>query len=109
MKISFSFEKGRCAPTDSATSVNLKGGRNEIWFSGMAVTPNPCYKLTASFRVLGGEIEIHIDKTPPPGYCYQCLGMIEFKGIVSEVEAGEYKVKVFYDNKLIQEETITVQ
>ncbi len=108
MKISFSFEKGRCAPTDSSTTVDVKGGRNEIWFSGYAITPNPCYKLTASFRVVEGVIEIHIDKTPPPGYCYQCLGIIEFKGILSDVEEGEYKVKVFYDDKIIFDDNVSV-
>ena len=108
MKISFNIERGRCAPANSVSTVDVKGGRGEIWFSGVAITPNPCYRLTASFRAVGGEIEIHIDKTPPPGFCTQCIGMVEFRGVLSEVEAGDYKVKVFLDEKLIFEGNISV-
>jgi len=88
--------------------VDVKGGRNEIWFSGVAIVPNPCYKLTASFRVQEGVIEIHIDKTPPPGYCYQCVGLIEYRGILHEVPSGEYDVKVIYDNNIIYEGRVSV-
>ncbi len=109
MKISFNIERGRCAPANTTSSVDVKGGRGEIWFNGVAITPNPCYRLTASFRALpDGVIEIHIDKTPPPGLCHQCLGMVEFRGILSEVEGGDYKVKVFLDEKVIFEGNITV-
>ena len=109
MKLSFSSERGRCAPVNSTNSVDVKGGRNEIWFSGVAITPNPCYRLTASFRAKsGGTIEIHIDKTPPPGYCHQCIGIVEFRGVLSEVPEGEYTVIVYIDEKNVYEGKITV-
>lgn len=84
MKVQFSQEEGNCGGGEDKGRIWKEGER--IKFKGIAVTPNPCYRLSLTHYSTENRIELQITKQSTNQICIQCLARIPFEGELYELE-----------------------
>ena len=110
----FDYYGGGCASRESSAQIFTCG--NEVLFSGLVVTPTPCYELRAELTTI-----ITIPSQPIPtimvnitahertgAICIECLGEVPFRGKVVHLNPGRYEVSIRYQGNTIAQEVVDI-
>lgn len=108
----FDYSSGSCtAAEESVASIfPIKG---EILFSGVVITPNPCYQLEAIMTTYPSSTprQIVVDisaQEKPRTICLQCIGSIPFKGKLLHLDPGEYDIRLRYRGKNLAQQRVRI-
>ena len=107
MKITIESIKRKCASGNLGSRIQIIKEENELIFEGTLIAPNPCYDVTATFKMQNDIVEVHIFKRPPTGFCIQCIGSIKFAGKLIDVPNGTHTFIFYIDKKKVYEEKLT--
>ncbi|GEM_PF-1304455 len=103
------LEAGCAAAKEEAM---LAAGRGKITFSGVMITPNPCYELHAELRAMRcaspgssssarcpNTFEVAITAEAEEGYCIECIGSISYQGEIRPLKPGLYTIRITHGGR----------
>ena len=70
--------------------------------------PNPCHDVTGVATVTGNEIEVNMELVQVGEFCAQCIGTVVGQVTISDLNSGEYKIKINTPDKSLIVEDIKV-
>jgi len=110
LNFTFTSGSGKCTSHGGVGvgSATIKSNRNEIIFSGYAITSVPCYYLTATCETSGNEIFIDILRHPHGELCVQCIGEVPFSGKITGLGEGTYRVIISIGGSSIAEKEVKI-
>ncbi len=109
-KLVFDCCQGRCASEQESQAV-IGTFSNTIVAYGLAITPTPCYELTAELIIpptfaYPPTVIIDVTSEEKPGFCIECLGEVLFRAKIADLVPGLYDIVVQYQGKVIGRERV---
>lgn len=95
-QISVETLNGRCAKNDQLSGT-ISAQDQIIKFTGKVTpTATPCDSLDASLKQNGSKISIILTNQGSSTYCIECIGTVDFSGMVSGLAEGSYNIQLIY-------------
>jgi hypothetical protein len=104
----FAQGEARCAAPDDVAQASISVDAEIIEISGVIRTDVPCQHLIPCLTVCSNSVLLTIVAVPQPGPCPLCLGAIEYKAVVANLNPGTYAVRIRHGEQTIERAVVTV-
>ena len=103
----FPFAESDCGAGEETAQASA--GPGALTFSGSYAAPTPCHILEAELEIPSpGLLILGIRGEDSGELCSQCLALIPYSGRITGLTAGEWRLRIYHEERLILEEVYQV-
>ena len=105
----FSQGETDCASPENADLAVISSSEGRIEIDGLVRTGTPCHHLVPDLSITGGLVILSVDTLIQPGPCPLCLGKVEYRAVITELDPGAYSVRVRHGDRTIERAAVVVE